>query len=121
MDDERAYNLGAFRNLGALVAPDGGAAMVRPWVVLLALILLANSAGSEPAQIAGKVTWLSGGRMTVAVPVQQFGQRGSVTIDVSDVPQSDLSDIRSGDQVVIYGDVLDERFIAGRVIKRTGR
>lgn len=81
-------------------------------------LVLTSVAHAEPAaQIAGRVSWLSGSSMTVGVPVQQFGQRGSVTLDLSEVPQADLVSIRSGDHVVIYGEWIDGRFIATRVMR----
>jgi hypothetical protein len=84
------------------------------------LILTAVHAEAETVRASGRVLSMSGHMLILGVPVTTFGQFGSYRVDLSKIPQSSLTGVRSGDDITVVGD-FDGREITATEIYREAK
>ena len=87
------------------------------FLVVACLVLLPGSslAQSRVVRFEGRVQWIGGAVLSVAV-----NDGPSVAIDLGRVPQSDYSGLAQGDWVIVTGELSsDRRRILGSGITRT--
>ena len=84
-------------------------------VVLLLALSGPSSAQSRSIRFEGRVQWIAGSVLSVAM-----NDGPSVAIDLGRVPQSDYSGLAQGDWVIVVGELSpDRRRILGSGITRT--
>src|SRR5437660_59475 len=92
--------------------------LVAIWVLLLLTVLFVAagqvSAQGQEVRLDGRVQWIAGKLMVV-----QLDSGGSVSVDLTGVPQDQYSVLRRGDRVVIGGALTDlsPRFMATTIVR----
>jgi hypothetical protein len=86
-------------------------------IASLILVVIPPTVGAQQLEpFAGRVQYIYGSTLVLAVPPPPGSSTGSIRVDLSRVPQDQYSGLRSGDEIVVMGAVAGSSSQGYRVI-----